>query len=230
MKATSIENIAGLIGEAGRIQMLMTLLDGQSHSAGELAVAANASAQVTSAHLAKLMAGGLIAVQSKGRQRLFRLKSPEVAVAVEALGALVPKPANAVPELCLARTCYDHLAGALAIALRNRMTQQEFLFDNGRQFVLSRSGERFLGAMDIGVAPLRKLRRAFACRCMDWTERNHHIGGALGAAMLSHFLEAKWLARMRNTRAVRITIEGEQMLERVFQIRWAALRSQAGNS
>jgi len=230
MKTTSIENIAGLIGDPGRIQMLMALLDGQSHSAGELAIAANASAQTTSAHLAKLRAGGLIAVQRKGRQRLFRLKSQEVAVAVEALGALVPNPANAVPELSLARTCYDHLAGALAIALRNRMTQQEFLFDNGRQFVLSRSGERFLATLDIGIAPLRKLRRAFACRCMDWTERNHHIGGALGAAMLNHFLEAKWLAPIRNTRAVRLTHEGEQAFERVFAIRCSTLRSRPGNS
>jgi DNA-binding transcriptional ArsR family regulator len=223
MKTTSIESIAGLIGEPGRIQMLMTLLDGQSHSAGELAIAANVSAQTTSAHLAKLMAGGLIAVQRKGRQRLFRFKSPEVAVAIEALGALVLKPANVLPELCLARSCYDHLAGALAIALRNQMTRQEFLFDNSRQFVLTRNGEHFLRKIGIDVAPLRKLRRAFACKCMDWTERNHHIGGALGAAMLSHFLEAKWLARIRGTRAVRITHEGQQAFERVFTIRCAGL-------
>ena len=228
MKVNSIENIATLIGEAGRIQMLTALLDGKSHSAGDLALAAGASAQTTSSHLAKLVAGGLIVVENKGRQRLFRFKSPEVAVAVEALGALVPRPkTRATPELCIARTCYDHLAGALAIALRDQMLQKKLLHQEGNEFLLPYNGECFLRTVGIDVSPLRGLRRSFARKCMVWTERHHHIGGAVGAAILTGFLEKKWIARIRDTRAVRITYDGQQVLERVFMIRCAALKLQA---
>ena len=230
MKVNSIESIATLIGEAGRIQMLTALLDGQSHSAADLALAAGASAQTTSAHLAKLVAGGLIVAERKGRQRLFRFKSPEVAVAVEALGALVPNPkTRATPELCVARTCYDHLAGALAIALRDHLLMKNLLHQQGNEFLLPYDGECFLRTVGIDVSPLRGLRRSFARKCMDWTERHHHIGGAVGAAILTGFLERNWLARIRGTRVVRVTHEGERVFDRVFSIRCSALRSQVSN-
>lgn len=227
MNVKSIEQVAALIGEAGRIQMLTALLDGQSHSAGDLALTAGISAQTASAHLSKLVAGGLLAVDCKGRQRLFRFKSPEVAVAVEALGALARRPkTRATPELCVARTCYDHLAGALSIALRDQMLRKGLLHQQGNHFFVFVDGECFLRDMGIDVAPLRGLRRSFARKCLDWTERDHHIGGAVGAAMLTGFLEKKWVARIHGTRAVRITHEGQQVFERVFSIRCSALRSQ----
>ena len=120
--ATSITRIAGLIGEAGRIQMLTALLDGNSHSASELAMAASVSPQTASSHLSKLLSGGLVVSERSGRRRLFRLKSVEVATAIEALGAIAQVPKlRAIPEVRFARTCYDHLAGALAIAVRNRV-------------------------------------------------------------------------------------------------------------
>ena len=231
MNVISIENIASLIGQAGRIQMLTALLDGNSHSAAELALAAGASAQTASSHLSKLVEGGLIVSERRGRQRLFRFKSTDVAVAVEALGALVHKPKTpAMPEMRLARTCYDHLAGALAIALRDELLRKDYLRHRGDEFLLTDAGELFLRKLDIDAEPLRGLRRAFARKCMDWTERHHHIGGAVGAAILSRFLERKWLARIRDTRAVRVTHEGERVFERWFAVRCSALRSQAGNS
>src|SRR5215472_9474440 len=122
MNATSIVRVAGLIGEAGRIQMLATLLDGRGHSASELAMAATVSPQTASSHLSKLLSGGLVVSERQGRQRLFRLKNRDVAVAIEALGALAYRPETAVlPQIRFARTCYDHLAGVLAIALRNEL-------------------------------------------------------------------------------------------------------------
>ena len=237
MNVNSLGKVARLIGEAGRIQMLAALLDGNSHSAAELALAAGASPQTASSHLSKLLAGGLIVSERRGRQRLFRFKSTEVAVAVEALGALVQKPCfaqkqptPAMPELRMARTCYDHLAGALAIALRNELLRKDVLRHRGDEFLLTDTGELFLRKLDIDAEPLRGLRRAFARKCMDWTERHHHVGGAVGAALLSRFLEKKWLAQIRDTRAVRVTHEGERGFERVFTIRCSALRSQADNS
>jgi DNA-binding transcriptional ArsR family regulator len=226
MDVVSITRIAGLIGEAGRIQMLTVLLDGNSHSASELALAAAVSPQTASSHLAKLLAGGLIISERRGRQRLFRLKNTDVAVAIEALGALAHKSGtSAMPELRFARTCYDHLAGVLSIALRNELLKKDVLRQRGNTFLLTRAGERFLHTLDIDAVPLRQLRRSFARKCLDWTERHHHIGGAVGAALLSCFRQRKWLAQVRGTRAVRLTHEGERAFERVFGIRSSALRS-----
>lgn len=225
MDVTSLTRTAGLIGEPGRIQMLITLLDGNSHSASELATAADVSAQAASVHLSKLLAGGLIASEHSGRQRLFRLKNADVAAAIEALGALAPDSAAlAMPEIRFARTCYDHLAGVLAIALRDQLLSSGSLKHGKKDFAVTRSGELLLRSLDIEADSLHALRRSFAHKCLDWTERHHHIGGALGAALLSRFLERKWLARIRDTRAVRLTHEGNYEFERRFGIHFAELR------
>jgi len=227
MNSPSIARVAGLIGESGRIQMLTALLSGNGHSASELALAAGVSPQTASSHLAKLLAGALIVCERNGRQRLYRLKSTDVAVAIEALGSLAQKSGAVIPELRFARTCYDHLAGVLSIALRNELLKREVLRHRGDAFLLTPVGERFLGTLDIDAAPLRELRRSFARKCLDWTERHPHIGGAVGAALLGCFRNKKWLTPLRGTRAVRLTIEGELAFERIFGINARALRSQS---
>jgi predicted transcriptional regulator len=131
-----------------------------------------------------------------------------------------------VPELRFARTCYDHLAGVLSIALRNELLSKDVLRQRGSEFLLTESGERFLRTLDIDAAALRGRRRSFARKCLDWTERHHHVGGAVGAAVLSQLLARKWLVPLRGTRAVRLTHEGERAFERVFGIRCRPLRSQ----
>jgi DNA-binding transcriptional ArsR family regulator len=206
--------------------MLTTLLDGNGHSASELAMAAAVSPQTASSHLSKLLSGGLIVSERRGRQRLFRLTNSDVAVAIESLGALSRDSGNsAMPELRFARTCYDHLAGVLAIALRNELLTRDVLRNRGDAFLLTPMGERFLRILDIDADSLRGRRRSFARKCLDWTERHHHIGGSLGAALLSRFMERKWLAGMRKTRAVRLTRDGERGFERVFGIRCGILQS-----
>lgn len=207
--------------------MLTMMLDGRRHSASELAIGADVSAQTASSHLGKLLQGGLIVSERRGRQRLFQLKTTEVAVAIEALGALATekRPAAIMPELRFARTCYDHLAGALSIAMRDELLRRGALRNQRDDFALTREGERFLRKLGIDVSPLRGLRRSFARKCLDWTERHHHVGGAVGAALLARFFEMKWVARMRESRAVRITEEGERQFEKMFGVRCAALRS-----
>jgi hypothetical protein len=130
-----------------------------------------------------------------------------------------------MPEMRFARTCYDHLAGVLAIAVRNELLRKDALRVSRNAFMVTPSGERLLRALDIDADSLRGLRRSFAHKCLDWTERHHHIGGAVGAALLSRFMEMKWLARMRDTRAVRLTHAGERGFERIFGMRCAALRA-----
>jgi DNA-binding transcriptional ArsR family regulator len=226
MGVNSMTNVANLVGESGRIRMLNLLLDGDGHSASELAMTAGVSAQTASSHLAKLLDGGLVEFESKGRQRLFRLASTEVAVAIEALGALASNAAvPAMPEMRFARTCYDHLAGVLAIALRNELLKRDVLRNRGNVFWPTKTGERFFRGIDINVEELRGLRRPLTRKCLDWTERHHHIGGALGAALLTRFLEMKWLARMRETRAMRLTYEGELGFDRLLKIDRRTLRS-----
>jgi DNA-binding transcriptional ArsR family regulator len=227
MNVASIQQIAALIGEPGRIQMLTTLLDGHSHSATELATAADVSSQTASSHLSKLLDGGLVACEREGRQRLFRLKNADVAAAVEALGALAQGSGHLhVPEIRFARTCYDHLAGVLAIALRNAMLRQGILRTERDAFLVTPKGKQVLRGFDIDVKQLHALRRKFAPTCLDWTERYHHIAGSLGAALLSRFLEMNWLARVSRTRTVRVTHAGERGLEKAFGIRCAALRAE----
>jgi DNA-binding transcriptional ArsR family regulator len=226
MDVNSITRVAALIGEAGRIQMLTVLLDSGGHSASELAMAAAVSPQTASSHLAKLLAGGLVISERSGRQRVFRLTNADVAAAIEALGALAQDDRiPAVPDLRFARTCYDHLAGMLAIAMRNELLKKDVLRIRGDAFALTPEGERFLRGLEVDAESLRGLRRSFARKCLDWTERHHHIGGSLGAALLSRFLEMKWLVRVRKTRAVRLTHEGERGFERVFGIHCGSLRS-----
>jgi DNA-binding transcriptional ArsR family regulator len=211
MDVTSITRIAGLVGEAGRIQMLTALLDGNGHTASELAMAASVSPQTASSHLSKLLSGGLVVAERTGRQRVFRLRNADVAAAVEALGALArDSRTSAMPEMRFARTCYDHLAGVLAIALRDELLRRDALHQREDTFVVTEKGVQLLQALDIDADSLRAQRRAFAHNCLDWTERHHHIGGAVGAALLSRFIEMKWIARMRNTRAVRLTHTGER--------------------
>ena len=226
MDVTSISRIAGLIGEAGRIHMLTALLDGNGHSASELAMVAAVSPQTASSHLSKLLSGGLVASERSGRQRLFRLKNADVAVAIEALGALAQNSGtSAILEMRFARTCYDHLAGVLAIALRNELLRRDALRHRNDAFTVTHTGKHFLRALDIDADALRALRRSFAHKCLDWTERHHHIGGAVGAALLSRFIEMRWVVRMRDTRAVRVTHAGERGFEDVFSIRCTALRA-----
>lgn len=224
MNAHSIVRIASLIGEAGRIQMLSVLLDGHAHSASELATAADVSPQTASSHLSKLRSGGLIASERNGRQRLFRLKNRDVAAAIEALGALAHDPATpALPEIRFARTCYDHLAGVLAIAVRNELLRQGAFLHRADSFHITATGKGLLRSLDLDFEALSKSRRSFAHPCLDWTERHHHIGGAVGAALLSCFLQRNWLARVRGSRAVRVTHAGERAFEETFGIRCAAL-------
>lgn len=227
MNADSVAQISQLIGEPGRFRMLIALLNGKGCSASELAMTAGVSPQTASSHLSKLLSGGLVACERSGRQRVFQLKNRDVAAAVEALGALAHgQTESSVPEIRFARTCYDHLAGVLAIALRDELLRTGVLRQREKGFEVTDQGQHRLNELSIDLQALRRMRRGFGNRCLDWTERHPHIGGALGAALLTRLLELRWIARVRGTRAVRVTHTGERGLEEMFGIRCAKLRAQ----
>jgi DNA-binding transcriptional ArsR family regulator len=222
-----IAAVAEVIGEPARAAMLVALADGRSLPAGELARIAGVSAQSASGHLSRLVGGGLLSVQSEGRHRYYRMASPEVGHAVEALGAIAtaPRPPRAPqpPEaraLHDARSCYDHLAGRVAVELASALELSGAIQPRGeRDYELGPEGPTRFAALGLDLSALERSRRPFARRCLDWTERRPHLAGALGAALSARLMGLGWLARLPKTRALRITHRGERELESRFGIR-----------
>ncbi|HTP95869.1 MAG TPA: winged helix-turn-helix domain-containing protein [Burkholderiales bacterium] len=224
--APDIPGVANLLADPARARMLWALIDGTARPAGELAYAAHVSAQSASAHLAKLVDGGLLAVQAQGRHRYFRLVSDEVAHVIESLAALSqamrprvprkPLPSKSVPVQFLhARTCYDHLAGATAVRVLDAMLKSRWLNAQGRDYRLTALGAARLAELGADLAAARRSRRVFARACVDLTERRPHLGGALGAVLLDLCLERGWVLRTRRSRAVNVTPEGSAALDRL---------------
>jgi DNA-binding transcriptional ArsR family regulator len=202
-----------------RATMLTALLSGRALAAGELARLAGVSAPTASAHLAKLLDGGLVEAVKQGRHRYFRLKGHEVAEVLETLARISARPAvrslkqsRQARQLQEARTCYDHLAGRAGVALFDGMRESGYLVDG----TLSGQGEDALKKLGVDVEGARRARRRFAPECLDWTERRAHLGGALGAALTSVLLDEGWLVRGPASRAVLVTEKGRQGLEATF--------------
>jgi DNA-binding transcriptional ArsR family regulator len=223
----SIPAIASLFADPARALMLRSLIDGTMRPAGELAYTANISAQSASAHLGKLVDGGLLVAEAQGRHRYFRLANAQVADAIEALASLsvavrprAPRsilPSKSVPiQFLNARTCYDHLAGEMAVRVCEAMLKARWLAEDGRDFRVTRLGEKELAALDVDLDAARRSRRVFARACVDLTQRRPHVGGALGAALLDLYVERGWILRARRSRVVTITPKGHDAFRRTF--------------
>lgn len=219
--APGISQLASLLADPGRAAMLWALMDGSARPAGELALIAGLSASSTSGHLARLSEGGLLAMESRGRNRYYRLSAPEIGVAIEALATAslvsqpprmrsVPVSRGTPPALRQARTCYDHLAGELAVGMFERMSQVGWLAVDGTRVDLTGDGTRAMAQLGIDLDATRRKRRQFACTCPDWSERKPHLGGALGAALLETMLEKGWIEPTQASRALRVTPRGHR--------------------
>jgi DNA-binding transcriptional ArsR family regulator len=218
---TDLSSVAALMGEPARAAMLCALMDGLRLPAGELAELAGVSPQTASTHLQKLLEGKLLTVESHGRHRYYRLSSGDVAAALEALMVIAPQPRRRQPsdaDLCYARTCYDHLAGWLGVEFAEALKESGQLEADGGQFNLTPMGWKTFEDFGLDLETL-VLQRNFAKTCLDWTERRHHLGGALGRAMTTKMLELKWLVRLPDTRALRVTESGRMGLQKTFGIR-----------
>ena len=224
---TDIPRIAVLFSDPGRARILRALMDGTRRPAGELACAAGISAQSASGHLAKLVRGGLLAAEAQGRHRYYRIASPDVADTVERLATLSvalgprpprpPLPSRFTPvQFLYSRTCYDHLAGEMAVVVLDGMLKARWVTPAGRDFKLTRLGERRLVALEVDVAAARASRRVFARACVDLTQRRPHLGGALGAALLDLYTARGWVLRARRSRVVTITPKGQEAFRQVF--------------
>ncbi|GAA4084920.1 MULTISPECIES: ArsR/SmtB family transcription factor [Actinomadura] len=219
---SDIAPVAALLADRGRAAMLTALLDGRPLAAGELARVAGVSAQTASAHLARLLDGGLVTVVKQGRHRYYRLSGADVAQVVEALSRISPplearslNQSRDARRLHTARSCYDHLAGVAGVALFASLMDGGLIEGDGVYEVTAKGDER-LGLVGLDVAELRKGRRKFAGHCLDWTERRPHLNGALGAALLARMIELGWFERGRTRRALEITRQGRGGLADVF--------------
>jgi len=208
--------IAAAIGEPARARMLYCLMDNHARTGTELAVVADVSPSTASVHLHRLKTARLVKVQVQGKHRYYTLEGPRVARVLEGLSVLAGgsrekfEP-NTPNRLRAARTCYDHLAGTLGVALHDRLKSLNwFEVDGDESYDLTPAGAKALEALGVDVEEARLLRRRFAFGCLDWSERRSHLGGALGAALLKLALKRKWVSQDLDSRALRITSFGRR--------------------
>ncbi|MEV5432204.1 winged helix-turn-helix domain-containing protein [Streptomyces sp. NPDC052701] len=230
-RTAGLARLAGLLADETRAACLLALLDGRAWTAGELARHAGVAASTLSEHLGRLVAGGLLAEERQGRHRYVRLADARAAQLVEDLAAQVAPEAGGRPRglrevsagsaAARGRTCYDHLAGRLGVAVTDGLTARGLLRqDTG--FALTDAGLAWFAATGIGLG--RRGRRPLARACLDWTERRPHLAGAAGAALCRHALDAGWCVRIGSGRAVKVTAAGERALGTLLGVEGAALR------
>ena len=218
---SQLSSVAGAIADPARARMLCLLLDGRARTATELAAAAEIGASTASSHFQRLRDQGLVEQAAQGKHRYYRLANGEVARALEAL--LVVAGAERTPfkpstpsALREARTCYDHMAGTLAVRMHDAMLTRQWLAADDKDYALTPLGEASLAQIGVDAAEARRRRRRFACPCLDWSERRPHLGGALGAALLDALTERGWVSRDLDSRAVRLTRKGERQFPAFF--------------
>ncbi|EJL02108.1 MULTISPECIES: helix-turn-helix transcriptional regulator [Pseudomonas] len=219
-----VSQVAAAIAEPARTRMLCALMDGHARTSTELASIAEVSASTASAHLAKLKDLALVRLHIQGRHRYYSLADPRVAQALEALMVIgqnaAPTFTPRTPDrLQFARTCYDHMAGTLAVRLHDHMIEAGWLVEGeGPDYRLSEAGEGLFAGLGIDVQALAIQRRRFACPCLDWSMRRPHLGGALGAALLQLAIKRKWLIQDLDSRALGLTASGRREMAGRFGV------------
>ena len=219
------KQIASLIGDPTRASIMWTLLDGKALTATELAIVADTSPQNISMHLTKLVQADLLCVESQGRHRYYKFSRKEIAYAIEAMVNLIPhatalKNINTenIPAIKHCRTCYDHLAGKVGVAVTDSLLQQKIIIDLNNVFELSKKGENWFADFGIDVTGLKEQRRSFLRPCLDWSERRQHISGSLAASLLDKMFLADWIRRTKNSRAIVITSKGQKAFYDHFKL------------
>jgi len=219
----SFVGIAALIGDHARAEVLTALMADRALTATELADVAGVTKQTISAHLAKLADAGLVAFLQQGRHRYFRLADRDVAHLLESLmgvafrtGAVRARNSPREPALRKARACYDHLAGETGVRVYEGLLRRGALTARPDGLELMPLGRRFFGELGIDTDELSRQKRALSLACLDWSERRHHLAGALGAALLARIVELGWARRARDSRVVSITAAGDAALRKMY--------------
>lgn len=215
----AVSRLASAIGEPARTRMLYSLVDGRARTSTELAMAAGVTPSTASVHLNRLLEEGLVVVHPQGKHRYYRLSGQRVARVLEGLAVLAGgSPGLKIgtpPRLRAARTCYDHIAGALGVALHDRFCALKWLAAPARgdhAYGVTEEGAGGFVKLGLDLETAQSQRRRFAYGCVDWSERRPHLGGALGAALLHLALKRKWVTQSLDSRALEITAQGRREL------------------
>ena len=211
--------LAAAMSDTSRMKILCALMDGKAWTATELSVVAEVAPSTTSSHLSRLLKANLVICLSQGRHRYFRLYSNNVAVLLEKMMGITFQVSNCsrskVPqELLQARTCYDHLAGEIAVKLYDSLVKNNSINSDGKG--ITKQGQEKL--LQLGINIDEKTRRKKCCPCLDWSERKFHVGGHLGASLLSFFEESNWIERIPGYREVVITSKGKKGFHGHFDV------------
>jgi len=227
--------IAGAIGEPARASMLCCLMDGRARTATELAAAAGVGASTASSHLGKLKNAHLVQVLVQGKHHYYSLKDPRIAHMLEGMMALsrthsTPFVPTTPQRLRMARSCYDHMAGTLGVAVHDKLLEDGWLarIKGHDGYDVTDKGESHLAKLGIDVAEARRARRQFASPCLDWSERRPHLGGAVGAALLTAALAKGWLLRDLDSRSLRVTRAGRRVFSAHLGVSMATLGEARG--
>lgn len=219
--------VASLVGDPGRANMLAALMDGRAHTASELAGIAGLAGSTASEHLAKLSHGRLVEVAVQGRHRYFRLASPHVAQLLESLmivagGLQVPQPRatpRVAPAMRFARSCYDHLAGELGVAITDALVSRKVVAMSSEGAAVTPEGYTVLSWLGIDLRAEDGSQRPVCRACLDWTERRPHLAGRLGAALFDRSLAVGWVKRQPGTRALLVNANAGRELARAIGLR-----------
>ena len=225
--AANMVEVAALVGDTARATMLAALMGGQALTSSELASLAQISRPTASGHLGKLVAARLLAVSQKRRNRYYRIASPLVAKMLESIKAVaaIETPARHRPysaqddALRFARTCYDHLAGRLGVAIADALVARRFIVLTEDGGAVTPAGARFLTKFGVDLDGKSTGRRIFCRACLDWSERRYHVAGFVGAEIWRRCHELGWLARQRDSRAVRVTTMGRRGLRDILGVK-----------
>lgn len=210
---------AALLSDPTRAKLLLAVIDEGALPTSELAGQAGISLSTASEHLAKLAEGGFVVTHKAGRQRYYGVATPAVAAAVEALAVVAPRmtvkslrEATRSELLREARTCYDHLAGHLGVALARGMERERVVIRNDGNYTIGPSAGVWLGSLDIDLKELKQRRRPLVRCCLDWSEGEFHVAGTLGAAVTQRLVELGWIRRRKGNRSVEVTAKGAESL------------------
>jgi DNA-binding transcriptional ArsR family regulator len=223
---------AALLAEPARAALVLAVIEDGPLPASELAARAGIAPSTASEHLARLVAGGFLATSRSGRRRYYELADPAVARAVEALAIVAPQPqvhslreATRGELLRYARTCYDHIAGQLGVAVARALEREQALVRRGGTYVLGRRAVSRFAALGIDLGELERQRRPLVRGCLDWSERDLHLAGALGAALTERLLALGWIKRRDGNRSLEVTNVGHERL--AAELRIELTRAQA---
>lgn len=214
-----ISRIAALMGDPARSNMLLSLMDGRALTASELAASSGITKQTASAHLSRLLDGGLLAREIQGRHHYYRLEGSDVAQAIEVLLGLAERGGGKRtrtgpkdPALRKARICYDHLAGEMGVMMFDHLLEKQWLTQAGTEISVSTSGWDALHHIGVLRTNLHNTKRPQCKTCLDWSKRRHHLAGQVGALILNQLFELRWAKRLSGTRVIEFSTRGEKSL------------------